>query len=85
MSNYKKLGEKLFQKHFLQIIPKKIDKYLADGFSNEKLTNELNNENSEFYFALSENNIIGYLKIFSATSRTELKDEKPLKLKEFIF
>ena len=30
--------------------------YLEEGFSNEKLIEELNNESSEFYFALSKTN-----------------------------
>src|SRR5690606_15484589 len=54
--------------------------YLADGFSIEKLTDELNNENSEFYFALSETNVIGYLKINFGASQTELKDEEALEI-----
>jgi len=55
-------------------------KYLAEGFSIEKLTDELNNENSEFYFALSENEVIGYLKINFGQSQTELQDEKALEI-----
>src|SRR5690606_33232720 len=55
-------------------------KYLNEGFSIEKLTAELKNENSVFYFALSENNIIGYLKINFGVSQTELKDEKALEI-----
>lgn len=54
--------------------------YLEEGFSIEKLTDELNNENSEFYFALSETNVIGYLKINFGASQTELKDEKALEI-----
>lgn len=55
-------------------------KYLDEGFSIEKLQGELNNPNSEFYFALSENQVIGYLKINFGTSQTELKDEKALEI-----
>ena len=55
-------------------------KYLNEGFSIEKLTAELKNENSVFYFALSENNIIGYLKINFGVSQTELNDEKALEI-----
>lgn len=59
---------------------KNMKQYLEEGFSVEKLTDELNNENSEFYFALSENNVIGYLKINFGASQTELKDEKNLEI-----
>lgn len=55
-------------------------KYLEEGFSIEKLTDELNNENSAFYFALSETKVIGYLKINFGASQTELKDEKALEI-----
>lgn len=49
-------------------------KYLEEGFSDEKLTAELNNPDSEFYFAFQENEVIGYLKINHGQSQTELKD-----------
>ncbi len=55
-------------------------KYLAERFSKEKLSGELNNENSAFYFALSEGNVIGYLKVNFGTSQTELKDEKAVEI-----
>ena len=57
-----------------------MNKYLAETFSFEKLTDELNNENSEFYFALSENEVIGYQKINFGKSQTELQDEKALEI-----
>lgn len=54
--------------------------YLAEGFSNEKLTEELSNESSEFYFALSENEVVGYLKINFGQSQTELQDDTALEI-----
>jgi len=36
---------------------------------------ELNNENSEFYFATTNNTIIGYVKLNFGSSQTELKDK----------
>ncbi len=45
--------------------------YLEEGFSIEKLTTELNDENSEFYFAAIDDNIIGYLKVNFGQSQTE--------------
>ena len=57
-----------------------MQKYLEEGFSVDKLSNELNDENAEFYFAKLENNIIGYLKLNSGTAQTELKDEKALEI-----
>lgn len=55
-------------------------KYLEESFSVEKLTAELNNPNSEFYFAEFDNKVIGYLKLNFGPSQTELKDEKALEI-----
>ncbi len=55
-------------------------KYLEEGFSDEKLTTELNNPDSEFYFAFQENEVIGYLKINHGQSQTELKDESAMEI-----
>ena len=54
--------------------------YLEEGFSLEKLTTELNDENSAFYFATLDNHIIGYLKLNFGPSQTELKDDKALEI-----
>lgn len=50
-------------------------KYLQEGFSVKKLTAELTNPGSEFYFARLDGNIIGFLKLNFGQSQTELKDE----------
>ncbi len=55
-------------------------KYLDESFSIEKITAELNNTNSEFYFAKKEEKIIGYLKLNFGDSQTELKDNKALEI-----
>lgn len=55
-------------------------KYLDENFSIEKLTDELNNKNSEFYFAKLEDTVIGYLKLNFGESQTELKDNKALEI-----
>ncbi|MBU4539215.1 MAG: GNAT family N-acetyltransferase [Weeksellaceae bacterium] len=81
LEKLQKIGRATFSETFSSgNTEKNIEKYLTEGFSNEKLTNELNNENSEFYFALSKNSIIGYLKINFGASQTELKDEKALEI-----
>ncbi len=54
--------------------------YLAQGFSVEKLTEELNNKHSECYFALSGNQVIGYLKLNLGQSQTELQDNNALEI-----
>lgn len=54
--------------------------YLNDGFSLEKLTSELLNPNSEFYFAAFENDIVGYLKINFGEAQTEYIDKTALEI-----
>jgi ribosomal protein S18 acetylase RimI-like enzyme len=54
--------------------------YLEDGFSNAKLSAELDNPNSEFYFGTLNNTVIGYLKINFGLAQTELKDDKALEI-----
>jgi diamine N-acetyltransferase len=55
-------------------------KYLDEGFTVEKLTDELNNENSEFYFSLLDNKVIGYLKLNFGQSQTEIREDKALEI-----
>src|SRR5690606_24420374 len=55
-------------------------KYLDEGFSSEKLKAELNDKESEFYFALLDNEVIGYLKINFGQAQTELKEDSTLEI-----
>ncbi|MBL7956266.1 MAG: GNAT family N-acetyltransferase [Flavobacteriales bacterium] len=55
-------------------------KYLDEGFSLEKLTTELSDNNAEFYFATLDNNVIGYLKLNFGQAQTELQDDKALEI-----
>ena len=57
-----------------------ITRYLEEGFAAEKLAEEVKSENSEFYFAQFGDEIIGYLKLNSGDSQTELKDQKALEI-----
>ncbi|MFN5416806.1 MAG: GNAT family N-acetyltransferase [Flavobacteriia bacterium] len=54
--------------------------YLEEGFSKEKLTSELENKDIEFYFAILNSEIIGYLKINFAQAQTEIKDKNALEI-----
>ena len=64
--------------------------YLAEGFSTEKLSTELHDAHSEFYFAILGEKVIGYLKVNFGPSQTDVKDDKSLEieriyvLKEFL-
>jgi ribosomal protein S18 acetylase RimI-like enzyme len=55
-------------------------KYLDEGFSIEKLTTELRDKNTEFYFATYNKKVIGYLKLNFGQSQTELKDDAALEI-----
>ncbi|WP_296618743.1 GNAT family N-acetyltransferase [Marivirga sp.] len=55
-------------------------RYLNQEFTSEKLIAELNDPNSEFYFAILEGEIIGYLKVNFGQSQTDIKDDKSLEI-----
>ena len=57
-----------------------MDKYLEEALSLEKLTEELNNPNSLFYFIEDNNTPIGYLKLNMGASQTELNDNSALEI-----
>lgn len=81
INELQKIGRQTFQETFANSNSEENMKtYLKEGFSLEKLTTELNNENSEFYFAKSDNEVIGYLKVNFGASQTELKDNKALEI-----
>lgn len=54
--------------------------YLEDTLSIEKLRAELQDENSAFYFAEQDEQVIGYLKINFGAAQTELKDSQALEI-----
>ena len=54
--------------------------YLNESFRTDKLTMELQEPNSEFYFALLNNQPIGYLKLNFGAAQTELKDETAIEI-----
>lgn len=57
-----------------------MQKYLQENFGTEKLANELADPDSEFYFAVLDNSVIGYLKINFGQAQTELKDGRAVEI-----
>lgn len=57
-----------------------MQKYLDESFSSTKLTSELTDPNAEFYFAILDNKVTGYLKLNFGQSQTELKDDKAVEI-----
>lgn len=76
-----KIGRRTFQETFSSVnTEENMTQYLKEGFSQEKLTAEVNNPHSEFYFAMWSNTVIGYLKLNFGSSQTELKDAQALEI-----
>lgn len=76
-----KIGRQTFYETFSESnTEENMAAYLEERFSVAKLTSELNNENAEFYFALQNDNPIGYLKLNFGQSQTELQDDKGLEI-----
>ena len=57
-----------------------MNKYLTEELSTEKLTNELNNPDSDFYFALLDHEVVGYLKLNSGKAQTDVNDNNSLEI-----
>ena len=81
LEKLQKIGRKTFEETFSESNSEEnMRNYLEEGFSKEKLTEELNNKDSEFYFAILKDEVIGYLKVNFGESQTELKDSKALEI-----
>lgn len=76
-----KIGRQTFEETFSKFNSEKnMKNYLDASFSEAKLLKELEDKNSDFYFATFENEVIGYLKINFGPSQTELKDSQSLEI-----
>ena len=81
LEKLQKIGRITFEETFSESnSDENMRNYLEEAFSNEKLTGELRNKDSEFHFAMSNDIVIGYLKINFGESQTELKDSKSLEI-----
>jgi ribosomal protein S18 acetylase RimI-like enzyme len=81
INQLQKIGRQTFYETFARgNTEENMTKYLDEGFSAEKLTSELNDNNAEFYFATLDDSVIGYLKLNFGQSQTELQDDKGLEI-----
>ncbi len=81
MELLQEIGRKTFVETFAEVNSEENMKaYLEGSFSREKLMNDLNDRNAEFYFAIKNNAVIGYLKVNSGLSQTEIKDDSALEI-----
>ena len=77
VNQLQQIGRQTFSETFSESNSEEnMKKYLDEGFTVEKLSSEINNPDSEFYFAKENNNVIGYVKINKGQSQTELKNDK---------
>lgn len=54
--------------------------FLNESFSDEQLTKEFNTPDSQFYFARTNNAIVGYLKLNFGNAQTELQDNQAVEI-----
>lgn len=81
IDNLQRIGRETFEETFAaENTAEDLQQYLEESFSIEKLTNELSNANSEFYFATCDTKVIGYLKLNLGQAQTELKDTKAIEI-----
>ena len=75
------IGRKTFSETFAEDnAQESMAKYLEESFSTEKLRTELQELNSEFYFAQQDHEVIGYLKLNMGSSQTEDKLDNALEI-----
>ncbi len=57
-----------------------MQEYLDKSFSTEKLAQELNAPDSQFFLAWNEDNPVGYLKVNTGKAQTELQDNASMEI-----
>lgn len=60
--------------------PDDMAKFLRDNYADNKLTNELNNPESQFFFLVIDSEIAGYLKVNQGSAQTEAMDDDHFEL-----
>ncbi|HZY39116.1 MAG TPA: GNAT family N-acetyltransferase [Mucilaginibacter sp.] len=74
-------SKKTFYEFFAHLNdPLHFEAYVAVAFAPEKMLSELTNPDSEFYFAMIEDDIAGYIKLNSNSTQNEFKDENGLEV-----
>ncbi len=75
LSLLQSVGRQAFTETFAEWnTPENMVIYLEQSFNTERLSAELANNESEFYFALRNNEVIGYLKLNRLGAQTEIRD-----------
>ncbi len=76
-----KISRQTFAETFEEVNTEEdMQKYLSENLSEEQLKSEIENPQSEFYFAENGSEILGYLKLNSGTSQTENKNKNSVEI-----
>jgi len=75
------IAEKTFRAAYAHLSkPEDIDAYISAAFSSEKLLRELSHSDSDFYFAMIDDEPAGYLKLNYNNAQTEFKDHDGMEI-----
>ena len=75
------LSRKTFYDAFFHLNdPADVNAYASAAFSSERMLSEVSNPDSAFYFAVINNEAIGYIKLNYAPAQTEFKDDKAVEV-----
>ncbi|WP_439504716.1 GNAT family N-acetyltransferase [Sediminibacterium sp.] len=81
VTQLQQISRKTFKETFSEHNTKEdLNKYLNEQLSIERLSEELNNPHSAFYFACENKKVIGYLKLNWSTAQTEYLDEQAFEI-----
>ena len=81
LARLKELSERTFTETFAPMnTAANLSAYLAHEFAKDKLEHELGDPDSQFHFALFEEQVVGYLKVNMASAQTELRDQNTLEI-----
>ena len=81
LENLRAIGMQTFIETFGEMnTQENMAKYLSESFNEERLRSELTNPDSVIYFAILENQFIGYVKLNFGEAQTEIKDQKSLEI-----
>ena len=79
--NLVKIAKTTFSETFLEHnTTENLEKYLSENITFNHLKSQIENPNSVFYIAFTNNEIVGYLKLNFAQAQTELQDKTGLEI-----
>jgi len=81
IEDLQKIGKETFFETFTEgSLKEDMRKYLDDKFSEKQLIKELMSNDSEFFFAKVNEEIVGYLKLNYKQAQTEIKDKEGIEI-----